>query len=355
MWDPDERVREAFGGRDVRTTLLDRLPGSGSLYRWLLPTMPAAFRRLDLSGFDVVISSSHALCKSVRAAPDALHLCYCHTPPRYLWELASFHNRGLAGLLRMPVVRALRRSDLRAAAGVDRFIANSECVRDRIRRTYGRDATVVYPPVEVERFAAAGARIADGAGRKAAADSAGVDGGSPAAPASRDYYLAGGRLVPYKELDVVVEAANRARLPLKLFGDGPEKPRLERMAGPTVEILGRVSDAELAGLLAGCRGFLFPGIEDFGILPVEAQAAGSPVVARRVGGALETVRDGKTGVLYDGSGVQGLLAGIERLEGLSVDSGACRRNAGRFGPDVFARDVESFVREAVQAAGMKAE
>jgi len=341
VWAPEAPVREAFAGREVRTTFLDRLPGVRRYYRWTLPLMPGAYRALDLSGYEVVISSSTAFAKAVGTGPEALHLCYCHTPPRYLWgrswgrgegggrPVADAYARGLSGTALRLLGPSLRRADLRAARGVDRFMANSEEVRGRIRRVYGRNAGVVHPPVAAERF-----RVGGGEG---------------------GYYLAGGRMVAYKALDVAVEAANRARFPLRVFGDGPERRRLEARAGPTVELVGRVSDRELAELLAGCRAFLFPGVEDFGILPVEAQAAGRPVVARDAGGARETVLDGMTGVLYPVPAAPGerdeadaLLAGIERLEALAIEPGACRRHAEAFGPQAFREGLLEIVREELR-------
>lgn len=344
VWNPEPRVRETFGGRDVRTTWLQRVPGAKRNHRRLLPFMPGAFRSLDLTDYDVVISDSHAFSKAVRVRPGAVHVCYCHTPPRYLWDLQSEYLNNGSRLLLRPAIRWLQKQDLRAARGVTRFLANSRYVADRIDRVYGRKAEVVYPPVDVERFG--------GRGRETRASESG--GGAPARggegsqePGNRGdssrngtYFLAGGRLVPYKRVDVAVRAATETNFPLRVFGDGPERALLERMAGPTVEFLGWLGPDELGRTIAGCRAFLFPGVEDFGILPVEVQAVGRPVVGVREGGLTESVVDGVTGVLYDGPGVPGLLAGIERMRETDFDEEAIRRHAGRFRRSSMERAVE---------------
>lgn len=314
---PDPPLERMLDGREVRTSFLQGLPGVSGYYRTLLPLMPAAFGSLDLSGFDLVLSSSHAFSKAVHVDPSATHVCYCHTPPRYLWDLYDEYNPGVLGALRGPVLRWLRRVDRKASGGVDAFLANSHHVAARIERSYGRQAEVVYPPVDVDRFA----------------PEHDIEPG--------DYFVAGGRLVPYKRIDTAVRAAALGSFPLKVFGDGPERRRLEGMAGPTVEFLGRVDDDHLADLLARCRALLFPGEEDFGILPVEAQAAGRPVVALSRGGARETVRDGRTGVLYDDDTPEGLADAVSRFAGPKWEAGPCLENAARFRRDRFEEAMTS--------------
>ena len=246
VYAPDARVRAAFSESEIRPSALQVVPGIRSVYRGTLPLMPWAFGRMDLSGFDLVVSSSHAFAKSVRVAPGAIHVCYCHTPPRYLWDLYQAYNPGLLGKLRAPLMLNLRKKDRESAKRVHKFIANSTYVADRISRSYERDARVIYPPVDVDQF-------------------------TPSAYEGK-HYLAGGRMVHYKRLDLAIEAANRCGLKLVVFGDGPERTRLEELAGPTIEFIGRVSTAQLAKLVAQSHAFLFPGEEDFGILPVEIQA-----------------------------------------------------------------------------------
>jgi glycosyltransferase involved in cell wall biosynthesis len=314
LWNPVERVRHTFGDRDIRTTWLQRLPGARTNHRKLLPLMPGAFRALDLSEFDLVISDSHAFSKAVRVRPGAVHVCYCHTPPRYLWDLQKeYLGRGGRTIL-APLIGWLKKEDLVAARGVTHFIANSSFVAERINRVYGREARVVHPPVDVERFGAV-------------------------EPEPGEYFLAGGRLVGYKRVDVAIQAANRGKLPLKVFGDGPERRRLERMAGPTVEFLGWLGPDELARVIARCKALLFPGVEDFGILPVEVMAVGKPVVAYGKGGVTESVVDGVTGVLVEEGEGEGegeaLLAGIRELEARSWERSACRAQGARFSRSRF--------------------
>ncbi len=316
---PDPQVADIFPPTRVLTTVLHRLPGVAGYYPVTLPLMPWAWRRLRLESFDLILSSSHAFAKAVRKAPGALHVCYCHTPPRYLWDLHEEYARGAARLLAGPLLAWLRRQDLAAAQGVDVWIANSRFVAERIQRIYGAEAQVIYPPVDVDAFGVA---------------------------AGGDYYLAGGRLVGYKRIDRAVQAANRAGFDLIVFGDGPERRRLERMAGSTVRFVGAVSQDRLNALLAGCRAYLFPGVEDFGILPVEAQAAGRPVVALARGGARESVIDGETGVLFEDDSVEGLVRAIEEAAGVPWRPDVSRANAERFSRSRF----EAEIRRAVEVA-----
>lgn len=320
VWNPDPKVRSVFRDRDIRTTPLQRVPGAGRHYRKLLPFMPGAFERLDLSGFDLVISSSHAFSKMVRPGLGSTHVCYCHSPPRYLWDLYGTYSPGWRGIVGAPLARVLRRRDLRGAARVDRFVANSWTVAERIRRHYGREADVIHPPVELERFTAAAEGVK-----------------------SEEWFLAGGRMVRYKRMHVLVEAASLGGFPLKVFGDGPERPALEATAGPGVEFLGPVSDQDLARLMARCRAFLFAAEEDFGILPVEAQAAGRPVVAWGKGGATETVVHGETGLLLsEGTPEEFATAALEAAT-LKWDPDGIQANARRFGTERFRRGMARLV------------
>lgn len=337
---PDERVAGAFEGRNIRTTALQRLPRVGRYYRSMLPLMPAAWRAVELDGFDLVISSSYSFSKGVRVPPGAWHICYCHTPPRYLWHMNAAYRKGQASLLRGRVLEWLRRQDREAAGGVDVFFANSTFVAGHIESTYGRHAPVVYPPVDVDDF---GRR---GGGSTPYARDEGDAGAEPGG-----YFLAGGRLVPYKRIDLAVEAAHRAGFRLVVFGDGPERRALEGLAGPTVEFVGEVGHARLLELMAGCRAYLFPGVEDFGILPVEVQAAGRPVVALGQGGALETVKDGVTGVLYDDESVEGLLGALEVFDERAWDPEACRRQAMPFARPRFEEEIVRHLAPYLEGKG----
>lgn len=328
---PDEKVRGVFGGREIRTTVLQSVPGSGRHYRKLLPLMPVAFGRLDLSDFDLVISSSHAFSKAVRVRPGAIHLCYCHSPPRYLWDLYRTYSPGWKGVIGAPLARWLRRRDVMSASGVHRFVANSRTVADRIRRHYGAEAGVVYPPVDVDPFVKA------------------AEGVEP-----EDWFLTGGRMVRYKRTEIVVQAARLGGFRLKVFGDGPERPALERMAGPATEFLGPVTDASLASLMARCKAFLFAAEEDFGIVPVEAQAAGRPVVAWGRGGATETVVHGETGILVEGQGTpRDFEEAVQDLVARTWDAERIRRNALRFRTERFREGILSEVGRARSEGGVE--
>jgi len=309
-------------GRPVHASFLNRIPGAARNYPKLLPLMNAAFRSFDLRGFDLVLSSNHACAKNVRT--PALHVCYCHTPMRYAWDPAFLEGEelGRAGrLAARALLPWLRRRDRAAAAGPDLFLANSSEVKARIRRFYGRDSRVLHPPVAVEPLL--------GTPR--------TDGG---------YYLFLSRIVPYKRADLAVQACARLGRDLKLAGEGRALERVRAQAGPGAEFLGHVPAAELPALIAGARALLFPGEEDFGIVPVEAQAAGVPVIAYGRGGARDTVVDGVTGVLFEPQTVDALAAAIERFEQIAWSEEGIRDNARHFSR---ARFVDGLARAVLDA------
>jgi glycosyltransferase involved in cell wall biosynthesis len=302
-------------GWDVRPSFLQRIPFAKRNHQWFLPLMPMAFEQFDLSEYDLVITTNSACAKGVITRPDAVNLCYCYTPCRYLWDLYHEYTREhRARILIAPTAHWLRVWDRLAADRVDHFVGISNEVAGRIRKHYRREAEVVYPPVDVESFV--------------------PNGREP-----EDFYLVVSRLVPYKRVDLAIEACNRLGRRLVIVGDGPERRRLQALAGETVEFVGRRSDAEIADLYARCRAFLFPGFEDFGITPVEAQAAGRPVVAYGRGGALETVLNGVTGVLFEEQSVESLVEALQAFEAGSFVSTACRAQAERFGSGVFRRKL----------------
>jgi glycosyltransferase involved in cell wall biosynthesis len=311
----------AMQGWDIRSSALQRIPGAKRFSRALLPLMPWAFARLDLEGYDLVITVSSAFSKGVRTRPGAINLCYCLTPPRYLWTPDADSRAAALGAVARPLVARLQRQDMEAAERVHRFVAISETVRERIGRIYDRESQVIYPPVDTERIQPSGAE-------------------------PEDFYLVVSRLVRQKRIDLAVEACRTLRRPLVVVGAGPERARLERMAGPTVRFTGALPDAQVFDLYRRCRAFLFPGIEDFGLTPVEAQAAGRPVVALGLGGAAETVKDGETGVLFPEQTASSLMAGVTALDGLRIDPDACRRNAVRFSRAVFRRAISDIVMSA---------
>ncbi|HLH14774.1 MAG TPA: glycosyltransferase, partial [Solirubrobacteraceae bacterium] len=316
--------------RPVHASALSRVPGASRHYPKLLPLMTAAFRAFDLSRFDLVLSSSHACAKNVRAPAHAPHVCYCHTPMRYAWEegfLAGEQVPRAARLALPPLLAWLRRQDLAGAAGPDVFVANSRHVAERIERYYGRRAEVVHPPVDVERFL-----------------------GIERAP--RDYYLVFGRVVPYKRVDLALAACTSLARALKVAGDGRalDALRAHARADAGVELLGKVGEQQRDRLLAGARALLFPGEEDFGIVPVEAQAAGVPVIAYGVGGAGETVLDGRTGVLFHEQSAAALAAAIERFERLELDERQVREHARRFGRERFRTQLAQVIERAADGA-----
>jgi glycosyltransferase involved in cell wall biosynthesis len=296
---------------DIRTSFLQRVPFARRRYQAFLPLMPLAFEQFDLREYDLVISTSSACAKGVITGPEAVHVCYCYTPCRYIWDLYHDYTRDLPFRWAIaPVAHWLRLWDRLSSDRVDHFVAISHEVSRRIRRHYRREAEVVYPPVDVERF-------------------------TPTGQPPEDFYLVVSRLVGYKRVDLAVEAANRLDRRLVVVGDGPARRKLQAMAGPTVEFRGALGDEEVAELLARCRAFLFPGWEDFGITPVEAQAAGRPVIAFGRGGALETVVDGTTGLFFEEQTPEALATAMLALEGRDFDAGSCRRNAERFGSATF--------------------
>ncbi len=305
----------------VHTTLLDRLPGARTHYQRLLPLMTAAYEQLDLSPYELVVSSSHSCAKNVLTPPDTFHLCYCHTPMRHAWEPAKLRDEPIGRIGRIllpPLLAKLRRDDLAGAARVDRFVANSSHVANRIRKYYRRRAAVVHPPVDVDPFLA-----------------------RPRSPG--DTFLVVSRLVPYKRVDLAVDACTRLGRPLVVVGEGRDRERLETAAGAGVTFLGHADFPTLVGLMSECKALLFPGEEDFGIVPVEAQAAGAPVIAYGVGGVRDSVIDGSTGVLFSEQTVEGLCDAIERFERLSFDPDAARENAARFAPERFDRELSAVI------------
>jgi glycosyltransferase involved in cell wall biosynthesis len=313
--------------RSVHTSFLNRIPGAVRHYPKLLPLMDRAFRSFDLSAFDLVLSSNHACAKNVHVPPSALHVCYCHTPMRYAWEEGFLQGEevGRVARLLLPwLLGRLRRQDLAGASSPDVFVANSRHVADRIERYYGRDAEVVHPPVDVEHFL-------------------------ELPHAARDFYLVFGRVVPYKRVDLAVAACERLGRRLKVAGGGRALDAVRSAADENTEFLGLVSDEERDALLTGARALLFPGEEDFGIVPVEAQAAGVPVLAYGVGGAAESVLDGRTGVLFDEQSPSGMAAAIERFEQLRLNGEQVRENARRFGRGRFRREMAEVIEGATLA------
>jgi glycosyltransferase involved in cell wall biosynthesis len=330
-------VSEQIEARRIRTSFLQRLPRARTHWRHYLPLFPLAVERLDVADYDLVLSSSHCAAKAVRPRPGAVHVSYCHTPMRYVWDqYEAYFARGRASTTVRLAMRflapRLRHWDRRTAGRVHSFVANSHNVAARVRRTYRREAEVVYPPVDVARFSPAQSRA--------------------------DFYLLVSALVPYKRVDLAVSAFAQDGRKLVIVGDGPEYARLRREAPRNVTFTGRVPDAEVASLLGRCRAFVQPGEEDFGIASVEAQAAGAPVVAYAAGGALETVIDaahangsGPTGVLFRPQTPDGLVQALELFETMQFEPARLAEHARSFAPDRFSAGFLAAVESALERSG----
>jgi glycosyltransferase involved in cell wall biosynthesis len=311
-----------FADRTIVTSFLQNLRPTSRTFRALLPLYPLAVESFDLHDYDLVISSSSAWAHGVIPAENAVHVCYCHNPFRYAWNARDTTLAQHNALIRMGlglIFTRWRQWDWIAAQRVDAYLANSQTTRRRIARYFNRDATVVYPPVETGRF------------------TPGEVG---------DYYLIVSELMPHKRIHVAVEAFNRMGRKLVIVGDGPEARRLRRLAGPTVSIEGRVSDARVAQLAQGCRALVVTATEEFGIAAVEAQAAGRPVIAHASGGARETIVDGVTGTFYERNEPESLVAAVTGFDDGAVDPQACAENAQRFGVARFQRQMRQAVERA---------
>jgi glycosyltransferase involved in cell wall biosynthesis len=306
----------------IVTSFINSLPKKETKYRSYLPLFPTAIELFDFSEYDLVISTSHAVVKGAKVRKDALHICYCHTPMRYVWELYDeYFGKGKAGIVTrtaMKMVRPyLQRWDVKTANRVHYYIANSENVRERIQRYYNRDAEVIFPPVDTERFALST-----------------KEGG---------YYLMVTALVPYKRVDLAIHLFNSLGEKLLIVGKGTETEKLKSIAKPNIEFLGWCSDEQLAQLYAGCKALIFPGEEDFGIVPLEAMACGKPVIAYGKGGALETVIDGKTGVFFYEQTIDMLKQAIQKAEVTNFNPHHIREHALRFSRPIYKQKMKDFI------------
>jgi glycosyltransferase involved in cell wall biosynthesis len=321
---PSEQ-RSFLQNKDVKTSFVQNLPGGKTRYRSYFPLMPLAVEQFDLSAYDLVISSSYSFAKGVLTGPDQRHLCYCHSPIRYAWDMQHqyLEQAGLTKGLKSWMVRILlhyvRLWDYRTAGGVDAFAANSAYIARRIMKVYRREAEVIFPPVALQDFEL---------GEK-----------------KEDFYLTASRMVPYKRIDLIAEAFSR--IPEKrliIIGDGPEMESVRAKAGPNVKLLGYKDNPTLRSHLQRAKAFVFAAEEDFGILPVEAQACGTPVIAFGQGGVAETVNPGETGVLFSEQSVESLVDAVRRFEKMSFAPAAIRRQAEKFSAEVFRKHFADFVR-----------
>lgn len=327
-----EKEREFLRGRRPKTTFIQRLPFASSRYRTYLPLMPLAVEQHDLSSYDLVISSSHAVAKGVLTGPDQLHISYVHSPIRYAWDLQHEYLReagmrnGLKSWLARWELHKIRTWDQRTTNGVDHFVANSKFIARRIRKAYGREATVIYPPVAIQKF--------------------------QLREEKEGYYLAASRMVPYKRMDMIAEAfASMPDRRLVIVGDGPELSKVKSRASSNVEVLGYQSSDVLMDLLSRAKAFVFAAEEDFGIIPVEAQACGTPVIAYGKGGSLETIVDGETGTFFSDQTPQSIVDAVNTFDAQAehFDAAAIRRHAEKFSTARFCATFSSFVGEAWEA------
>jgi glycosyltransferase involved in cell wall biosynthesis len=312
--------------RRIHTSFIQHLPFATRGYRRYLPLFPAAIERFDLRPYDLVVSTSHCVAKGVRARADALHVCYCHTPMRYVWDqFDAYFGRGRAGLLTRAAAHSVRPMlqnwDVRSAARVDAFVANSSTVRQRIQRIYARDAVVIPPPVDCDRF-------------------------SPQPGAQEDWFLVVSALSGYKRIDLAIDAARLAGVALRIVGSGPDLARLRHRAGSAaIEFLPWQDASHLADLYARSRALLFPGVEDFGITPVESMAAGRPVIALAAGGARETVVPGTTGLLVDSLEASDWAAVLTRFDADAYDAGTLHAHARTFDRPLYHRRMGDILRQ----------
>lgn len=308
-----------FRDCDVRTTWLQKIPMATKLYKNMLTLMPGAWERLDLTGYDLVLSSCSSCAKGVITRPDAVHICYCHTPTRYIWDFYYTYLQNAGRLKRMlmpPLIHKMRIWDQLAANRVDYFISNSNYISQRIRKYYRRDSVTIYPPVHINE--------------------------SPVVENSDDFYLVVSRFVYYKRIDIAIAACNMLGKNLVIIGGGDQEKKLRQLAGPTVKFLGHLGDCEMMSYYLRAKAFLFPGEEDFGITPVEAQSAGCPVLAFGKGGALETVIGGKTGLFFPQQTVESMADCIRQFEkdGVSCTREEIRAHSLRFGEQRFREEIQ---------------
>lgn len=319
-------MKDYLNPRKVNTSFIQKLPFGKKKYQAFLPLMPLAIEQFDFSSYDLVISSSSSVAKGVITGAKTLHICYCHTPMRYAWDM--YHKyieqnriRGIKKAAVAAFMNYIRIWDRLSADRVDYFIANSQNVAARIKKHYQKESTVIYPPVNTEFY--------------------------NLGETQEDFFLVVSRLVPYKRIDLVVEAFNELRLPLVIIGDGSEYKKLKFMAKDNIKLLGRLSDEEISKYYSKCRAFIFPGEEDFGITPLEAMASGKPVVAYRGGGVMETVIEGKTGLFFDKQCKEDLIEAVKKY--IKYENGFnkydIRNHALKFSGERFKKEIMSFIEE----------
>lgn len=327
----DEERRIILKGKKAKTSFIQNLPYAKKRHRKYLPLFPKAIESFDLSKYDLIISSSHSVAKGVRTNKNQLHICYCHSPMRYAWDEADYYlkeanlNSGIKGLVAQSILKYLRKWDLKSADNVDYFIANSNHIAKKIKRIYNRHADVIYPPVDVEKFSLATEK--------------------------EDFYLTASRLVPYKRIDLIIEAF--ARMPDKkliVIGSGPEKERLKAKAASNISLIGYQEFDSLKSYMQKAKAFVFAAEEDFGIIVVEAMACGTPVIAGNFGGTTESVVDKKTGVLFPNQTVDSIVEAVKNFDVIakSINNSEIRIHSEKFSREIFEKNIKAYVDEKIQ-------
>ncbi len=318
-----ENLPDSFKSMDIRVSFMQKFPFLKKHFKKYLMFYPGAIESFDLKEYDVILSSSSAFAKGITKGARTCHICYCYTPPRFIWNFKGYVEKekfgALGSLLMPPILRILKKWDLAANNGVDNFVAISKAVEKRITNIYSRDSDVIYPPVNTAVF-----NVSD---------------------RSEDYFLVASRLNAYKRIDLVIDAFNKLNLPLRVIGDGPCRKKLQEQANKNITFMGRVDESTLKENYSHCRANIFPGEEDFGIVPLEAQASGRPVIALAAGGALETVIDGTTGIFFNTQTADSLIDAVNRFIAMEIsfDSAVIRKNALKFDKEVFKSAIQMYV------------
>lgn len=322
-----KKMGDVFSEKKIYTSFLQRIPLAKSHHRIFPVLMPLAIEKFNLSDYDIVLSDSASFAKGLITRPETLHICYCHTPPRYAWDdsqryIKEFGMFKLAKLFVPFFMNYIRLWDREASFRVDEFICNSKFVAQRIKKYYKREAKVIYPPVDIRQFEP-GKRIST-------------------------YFLMVGRLLAYKHFDIGIEAFNKLELPLKIIGDGPERKRLEKLAGRNIEFLGELYSKDLEEQYQRCQALIFPQEEDFGLVPVEAMACGRPVIAYRGGGALESIKEGETGIFFDEQSPESLIQAVKNFRADRFSPLKIRSNALKFDKEIFKKKIKYFVEKSYE-------
>lgn len=322
-----EAMRGMFEDKRIYTSFLQNLPFSRKRHRFFPPLMPLAIEQFDFSPYDIVLSDSSSYAKGIITRPETLHICYMHTPMRYAWDDCQKYTEdfGFPAFIKKLVpffMNPIRLWDKASADRVDHFLANSDFVAKRIEKYYHKEASVIHPPVNVNHFYISEKRAG--------------------------YFLMVGRLIAYKRHDIAIQAFNRLKLPLKIIGRGPELKNLKKIAGPTIEFLGRVSEEDLPKYYAECEGFIFPQEEDFGIVAIEAMASGRPLIAYRGGDIVEHLEEGKTGVFFDEQTPEAIVRAVQNFRAADYDSNYIRAQASPFDKELFKTKIQNYINDALE-------